>query len=345
MYSVIIPVYEARDSLDRCVKSWLAQTEGDLELLLVDDGSTDGSRELCEKWAKKDARVRVLHQKNAGVSAARNAGIDAARGEHMFFTDSDDYVAPDYLEKMEQCMKASGAELVLCGFHHLYEGADIQKLPKRPGVFSIKEGEEDFLCLYEQSFLNMPWNKLYIRELAGRFDPSISLGEDLLFNLDYLERCRNVAVLAEPLCYYIQEEKKISLSSKKRLDRLGLARKICRETEDFYDRHWESGSRAGHGRIFTRYMNEVLDECEKLPSDKSLTRKEKLQIIRAYGEDEWVRTRGEEAGYPYLDYRILWFFLKRQRAGSVYGLCVLRRGLAAFVHWIRRKGRMTVWNH
>lgn len=137
MYSVIIPVYEARDSLDRCVKSWLAQTEGDLELLLVDDGSTDGSRELCEKWAKKDARVRVLHQKNAGVSAARNAGIDAARGEHMFFTDSDDYVAPDYLEKMEQCMKASGAELVLCGFHHLYEGADIQKLPKRPGVFSM----------------------------------------------------------------------------------------------------------------------------------------------------------------------------------------------------------------
>ena len=85
MYSVIIPVYEARDSLDRCVKSWLAQTEGDLELLLVDDGSTDGSRELCEKWAKKDARVRVLHQKNAGVSAARNAGIDAARGKHMFF--------------------------------------------------------------------------------------------------------------------------------------------------------------------------------------------------------------------------------------------------------------------
>lgn len=344
MYSVIIPVYNARDGLGRCVRSWLSQTDGDLELLLVDDGSTDGSGELCEEWAQKDARVRVLRQENAGVSAARNAGIEAARGERMFFTDSDDYVAPDYLEKMGRCMEESGADLVLCGFHHLYEGADIQKLPGRSGVFSMEDGEEDFLRLYEQSFLNMPWNKLYKRELAGRFDPSLSLGEDLLFNLDCLKRCRKIAVLAEPLCYYIQEEKKTTLSSRKRQDRLLLARRICQETERFYDRHWGGGSREAHGRIFTRYMNEVLDECEKLPSDRTLSWREKVRIIRSYGEDEWVRTRGHEARYPYADYRILWFFLKRQRAGAVYVLCVLRRGLAVLVHGIRRRRRAAVWN-
>ena len=99
MYSVVIPVYEAKNSLERCVGSWLGQTKGDLELILVDDGSGDGSGELCDALAGQDARVRVIHQKNAGVSAARNAGMDAAQGTYLFFTDSDDYVEPDYLEK------------------------------------------------------------------------------------------------------------------------------------------------------------------------------------------------------------------------------------------------------
>ena len=336
MYSVVIPVYEAKDSLMRCVESWLGQTEEDLELILVDDGSTDGSGSLCDACAGKDERVRVIHQKNAGVSAARNAGIERAKGEYLLFTDSDDYVARDYLEQMGKALVRSGADLVLCGFHHLYEGADIVKLPGESRVFRLLEGEEDFLTLYEQSFLNMPWNKLYKRERAGRFDTSLSLGEDLLFNLDYLGRCEKVAVLAEPLCYYIQEEQKASLSSQKRLNRLALAKRICQETENFYDRCWE-GQKSGHSRIFTRYMNEVMDECGKLPAEPDLSVKEKIRVIRSYGEDPWVQRRGGEAVFWYPDYRILWFFLKRRRAGMVYGLCVLRRVLVALVHWFRRK--------
>lgn len=337
MYSVVIPVYEAKESLSRCVESWLGQTKKDLELLLVDDGSTDGSGALCDSYADKDGRVRVIHQKNAGVSAARNAGIESAKGEYLLFTDSDDYVAQDYLERMEKAIQDSGADLVLCGFHHLYEGADILKLPGETRTFRLTEGEEDFLTLYEQSFLNMPWNKLYKREQAGRFDPSLSLGEDLLFNLDYLKRCETVMVLAEPLCYYIQEERNVTLSSGKRQDRLALAKRICRETETFYDQWW-GNKKEGHCRIFTRYMNEIMDECGKLPADPDLSVKEKIQAIRSYGEDSWVKTRGDEAVFWYLDYRILWFFLKRKQAGMVYGLCVLRRGFVVLVHWLRRKG-------
>ena len=98
MYSVVIPVYNAKSSLKRCVDSWLAQSRSDLELLLVDDGSTDGSAGLCDELADSDPRIRVIHQKNSGVSAARNAGIQEACGEYVLFTDSDDYVAVDYLE-------------------------------------------------------------------------------------------------------------------------------------------------------------------------------------------------------------------------------------------------------
>ncbi len=338
MYSVVIPVYQAKAYLRRCVDSWLGQTETDLEIILVDDGSTDGSSALCDELAKRDERIRVVHQKNAGVSAARNAGIRNAKGDFLLFTDSDDYVAPDYLEKMAKLRKDTDSDFVLCGFHHLYDGADILKIPGQTRSMELAAFAEDFLWLYEKSFLNMPWNKLFRKELAGQFDTSLSLGEDLLFNLDYLRKCERIAVLAEPLCIYIQEESRTTLSSQKRQNRMELAARVCEETERFYQEIW--GSRHTGGRIFTRYMNEVLDECEKLPADQSLSYKEKLQVIQTYAEDELVKIRGDEAVLPYLDYRILWFFLKRKKIRCVYLLCVIRRGIVEVVHKMRRKGRL-----
>lgn len=336
MYSVVIPVYQAGAYLGRCVESWLKQTKADLEVILVDDGSTDGSAGLCDELAALDARVRVIHQANAGVSAARNAGMEAARGEFLLFTDSDDYVAPDYLEKMAKLQTETESDLVLCGFHHLYDGADIRKVPGETRIMELGGFAEDFLTLYEKSYLNMPWNKLFKKALAGRFDTSLSLGEDLLFNLDYLRKCRKIAVLAEPLCFYIQEESRTTLSSQKRQNRMELAAKVCEETEKFYQDVW--GQPHTDGRIFTRYMNEVLDECEKLPMDKSMSVKEKLAIIRTYAQDGLVQSRGDEAVLPYLDYRILWFFLKKKMVRSVYLLCAVRRGIVVIVHKIRRKG-------
>lgn len=341
MYSVVIPVYQAKDTLMRCVQSWLSQTERNLELILVDDGSSDGSEKLCDELQKKDVRIRTVHQKNAGVSAARNAGIEAAAGDFLLFTDSDDYVAADYLEKMARLQKETDSDLVLCGFHHLYEGADILKLPKEIKGTELLAFSEEFLSLYEKSFLNMPWNKLYKKELAGRFDTSLSLGEDLLFNLDYLRRCQRIAVLSEALCYYIQEEQKVTLSSKKRRDRQMLSRRICQEAEGFYEEQWgDMGSAEGaRARIFARYMNEVMDECEKLPKDKTLAYREKLQVIKNYAEDLWVQKRGDSVVFLYLDYRILWCFLKRKQVRMVYLLCVLRKFIVDILHRIRRRAR------
>lgn len=336
MYSVVIPVYQSEETLERCVNSWLAQSLTDLELILVDDGSTDGSGALCDRLAQTDGRIRVIHQRNAGVSAARNAGIRAAGGEFLLFTDSDDYVAPDYLESMAELQQEGDCDLVLCGFHHLYDGADILKIPGETRICRMECFADDFLELYGKSYLNMPWNKLYLTDLAGEFDTSLNLGEDLLFNLEYLSKCRRVAVLGKTLCYYIQEEQKVTLSSRKRQDRLGLARRVCEETEAFYEKQW--GQKPGR-QIFTRYMNEVLDECEKLPADKKTTYREKLTVIQGYAQDEWVRERGEEALLELLDYRILWFFLKRKMIKTVYALCQLRRAAVLIVHRMRRNGK------
>lgn len=336
MFSIVIPVYNVKESLERCVASWLKQTRTDLELILVDDGSTDGSGELCDHLMSEDRtdRIRVIHQKNSGVSTARNTGIKEAKGEFLLFTDSDDYVEETYLEKMAALQQQSGADLILCGYHHFYDGADIQKIPGETHVCALGEFRKEFLELYKKSYLNMPWNKLYRKELAGSFDPSLSLGEDLLFNLEYLSKCRSVAILGEPLCWYIQENGKVTLSSEKRQNRMELAAYICQKTEDFYKKTW--GEPCRDGSIFLRYMNEVMDECEKLPDDRTISIRDKLRILHSYAQDPLVRSRGTEVRYELLDYRILWTFLKKDMAWTVYGLCVVRSLLVRALHEIRR---------
>ena len=304
MFSIVIPVYNAKTSLERCVDSWLCQTRKDLEIILVDDGSSDGSKELCDELAKNHSGtcLRVIHQANSGVSAARNAGIRAAEGEFLLFTDSDDYVEPEETH-----------------------------------VSTMAEFQQEFLELYKKSDLNMPWNKLYRKALVGVFDTSLSLGEDLLFNLEYLSKCRRVAVLGEPLCWYVQDMGKTTLSSEKRQNRMELAERICRETENFYEKTW--GNPCKDGSIFLRYMNEVMDECEKLPDDRTLAYREKLEILHGYAKDPLVKNRGSEVRFTYPDYRILWIFLKRDMVRTVYGLCVVRSLLVKVLHEIRRSRR------
>ena len=159
MVSIIVPVYKSKDTLKRCVESLLAQTVEDTEMILVDDGSPDGSGELCDKLAEGDSRIRVIHKENGGVSSARNAGIEAAKGEYLLFADSDDYVEPDMVEKLLSSI--GDDDIAICGFHHHYQGRDIVRIPEVPG----QSGEENFLALYGEGFLNMPWNKLYKRVL------------------------------------------------------------------------------------------------------------------------------------------------------------------------------------
>ena len=118
--SVIVPVYKAEKYLSRCVNSILGQTFSDFELILIDDGSPDKSGILCEEFAKKDARIRVIHQKNQGVSAARQKGLDNATGEYVIHADPDDWVEPDWLETLYLEAERTKADMVMCDFERVY---------------------------------------------------------------------------------------------------------------------------------------------------------------------------------------------------------------------------------
>lgn len=319
MISVIVPVYNSRDTLARCVKSLQAQTLADLEIILVDDGSSDGSGMLCNGFSREDVRIRVIRKANGGVSSARNAGIEAAKGRYLMFMDSDDYAEPEMAEAM---LSGIGEDdIAICGFHHHYQGRDVVRIPDVPG----QSGEENFLALYGQGFLNMPWNKLYKRELAGRFDESLSLGEDLLFNLDYLRRTDGISVVKEALCHYIQDETGMSLSSQKREDKLELAKRIWKETRDFYREL--SGHEDESGVINARLIQEVLDDVEALPFDTEKTKKEKLAVISDYCQDQELTEAGADAALKALDYKVVHFCMKRGWKRLAYDLCDLRAAL------------------
>ena len=193
--SVIVPVYRAENFLDKCVNSILSQTEQDLQLILVEDGSPDNSGKLCDAWAEKDQRVQVIHQKNAGVSAARNNGLEAARGEWIGFVDADDWLDSSMYEKM--LAASADVDVVSCDAMMVYEDGSrkpdtVRRLPES---CLLEHGDLSAELLTE--FAGTVWRCIYRRSLIEnhgiRFPVGLKFSEDRVFNLyamGYAEKIR-----------------------------------------------------------------------------------------------------------------------------------------------------------
>ncbi|MCM1123765.1 MAG: glycosyltransferase [Eubacterium sp.] len=209
--SVIVPVYNKKDYLAQCIDSILSQRYGNLELLLIDDGSTDGSGEVCDKYEAKDQRVRVFHQENGGPTAAVVTGLHEAVGEYYMFVDSDDYVSKDMLEKMAQCLIGCKGEIVCC--NHVLEKQKetvpvIQPLP--PGVYEKEKLDEEIkkkLLGRENRIIPMSrcmklCEKSVFEGNEKYYDTTLRMGDD--FNLIYpaLLASRRIVIMEEALFYH-----------------------------------------------------------------------------------------------------------------------------------------------
>ena len=205
--SVIVPVYKVEAFLPACVASILGQTFADFELILVDDGSPDGCGALCDVYAGQDARVRVIHRQNGGLSAARNSGIAAATGEFLAFVDSDDLVAPDYLERLHAALHTAGADMALCAVEDVNEdGSPLEHpeitAPAAAGSFSGKALLAEFFGPNATCY-TVAWNKLYKRSLWEQLRyPEGLIHEDDAVAHRLFAACKKVACLTEPLYRY-----------------------------------------------------------------------------------------------------------------------------------------------
>lgn len=314
MVSIVVPVYKSEQTLTRCVESLCSQTYEDIEIILVVDGPPDGSGILAQKLSKQYDKVKVVFQENQGVSVSRNRGIEEAEGKYIRFVDSDDYVLPNSIECMVRALEKTDADLCIAGFHHLYFGRTITKLPEMEGTFSTNKSKDEVLKLYQTGYLNMPWNKLYKKELITKgFPTDLNLGEDLCFNLNYLEKTSTFTVIPETVCEYIQDDRGTTLSTKRRMDKIPIAFRLYETVRDIFERMYPELENQ-RGVLESKLVVEFLDDLEGLYFDKSLTKKQKLDLIHTY--EKALHTLFEKAGnvtitLPLLDYKIIYIPYKK----------------------------------
>ena len=206
MISVVVPVYKVEEYLRRCVDSVLAQTYRDFELILVDDGSPDRCGQICDEYAARDDRIKVVHQENGGLSAARNAGLDVAQGEYVAFVDSDDYCHPEMLKVLFEKIIQYDADVAVSGFRRVDQnGKDIDVEPYLPEIEELMNGADALKRLImEDSLRSVVWNKLYKRTLfkSLRF-PVGKLYEDAFITPRLLYQCDRVVLTPQYLYFYV----------------------------------------------------------------------------------------------------------------------------------------------
>lgn len=203
--SVIVPIYRVEKFLPQCIESVLNQTFTDFELILVDDGSPDRCPAICDEAAERDARVRVIHQANAGLSAARNAGIEAAHGAWLSFVDSDDYIAPHFCEKLYQTAQRTNADCVMCSVQNVDESGKLIDSALMRVADEVKTGREVLRKIGRDDVTPYltAWNKLYRRKLFNTLRyPAGRQNEDVFVFAELFCQVQRAVCVAEPLYFY-----------------------------------------------------------------------------------------------------------------------------------------------
>ena len=229
LVSVIVPVYKVEPYLERCLDSLADQTLKEIEIIVIDDGSPDRCGEICDAYAAKDARFRVVHQENCGLSAARNVGIELAQADYLMFVDSDDWVHPDYCRLPYEAAVEHGAELVMFQYRRIEKEKERLWLPDEPE--GIKSQDDGIRILFQGAGM-VAWNKLYhnrlfreIRFPEGRFFEDNAVAHRIVYS------AQKIFFLRCPLYYYVIREGSITRSKdyKKYKDRYEMVSLLCSE--------------------------------------------------------------------------------------------------------------------
>lgn len=300
--SIIVPVYKVEPYLHRCVDSVLAQTCGDFDLILVDDGSPDKCGEICDAYAAGDSRVHALHRINGGLSAARNTGLEwvleHSNSEWITFLDSDDWVHPRYLELLLQAVAETGLNLAVGGFRRTAEDGDLPELPD--AISAQVVGTESFYCA-DKVTATVAWGKLYRKaDFAQIRYPDGKIHEDELTTHKLLFRYPEIALVKQPLYQYYQNQQGIMRSSwspKHIAEVAGM-----QEQMQFFHSHGFSKAEACAARahLISIYRNlEQAEKCDHYAAQAKQLLKQLKSGLRKYGKLAGVSIHKE----PWLFYK------------------------------------------
>lgn len=275
LISIIVPIYNVEKYLEQCINSILNQSYKNIEIILVDDGSPDNCGKICDRYAKFDKRIKVIHKKNGGLSEARNFGLDIARGEYIVFVDSDDYIDIHMIEILLENIKKYDTDIVICNFN-FFENINIirRNLSK-----NIKTGIYNNIDIIKEYFLSSPielvvaWNKIYKRKLFDKDThfPVNRLYEDLATSYKLYFKSQKVCILDNKLYYYRKRENSITKSVSKRniIDLINTIKESY-----IFAKNYKLDKEAGqyiinmyYGLIILLYDNNLLEDSKTFVND------------------------------------------------------------------------------
>lgn len=345
LVSIIMPVYNAEHFLAESIESALNQTYDRFELLLVNDGSSDRSGELCDRYAALDPRVRVIHQENRGPSAARNAGIEFSSGKYLQFLDADDSLDLLATETLVKAAVEHGTDLVICSFRSVITSGEGNQVTGRPlvlpvGVKRRAEFLSSFYSLLESGALVPVFNKLYRTDIvwdnAIEFKVAWSMGEDAAFNLDYIRYAESISLISEEL-YNYRIDNLESLTKNLKfdyllglLDRNDNLRKVLTELDVF---------EFNKDRYFSAAMNSIHAGLIKITAVELVPRRDVVEQLRRLLRDERVIEYAACAPRSRAAIELLRLGVKGRTVSILYCSYRLRLEVARMIRQVKRLRR------
>lgn len=300
LVSIIIPVYNAENTLEKAIRSAISQSYSAVEILLVDDGSTDKSPRICDEWSVKDNRIKVFHKQNGGVSSARNYGLEKAKGDYILMLDSDDELDLNACEVLIN--KIEDYDVLIFG-----SKGDVIILPPQDKSYkSLAEFHVDFLNLLNIELLSPSWNKFYRKNfIKTGFPIDISFGEDLVFALNYLSHCEKIRMITNQL-YIYKTESNISLSRSFNITRIEDIEKYQKMILSLFGL-----INSGDDMIYQKYLNDSLNYVRELYCSKCYSYNLKVNILKEWYSKSYIKR--EQLKYSgSLFYKALYFCVKHQ---------------------------------
>lgn len=297
--SIIVPVYNGEKFLEKCIDSIQRQTIENWQLLLIDDGSTDGSPAMCDEYAARDKRIQVVHKSNGGVSAARNDGLELVQGKYIGFVDADDWILADMYEKLVDCAEQNSADIVMCDAKTVYadgrEELDTISQLSQSGMLNRDDLRPELMLELAGSACRCIYRRSLIQKTGLKYPVGIHFSEDRIFNLYAMGYCRKLYYLKEP--YYMRFMNDESAVHRFHADYFERVKKAHEATQKALDIAWR-GDKAYKRAYLQQFIGGAIGAINNYYYRTStFTRREKREAVMMLCKDDELRTAIKETGY------------------------------------------------
>ncbi|MBQ8868896.1 MAG: glycosyltransferase family 2 protein [Oscillospiraceae bacterium] len=320
LISVVVPCYNVEKYLEKCVQSIVDQTYKNLEIILVDDGATDGTPKLCDNLAQTDSRINVIHKVNGGLSDARNAGIEVAKGKYITFFDSDDWVEKDILKTAVEKMTNNNTDLVVWGYTAEFVDDDEKVLSSRncavSGICELGANNDILIQKDTLGLSGYAWNKLYKTEIIKDnnliFEKGISLVEDILFSALYFSRCNKIEFIDCIGNHYIQR-KRATLGTKRYENVFELKLMGCTARENIL-KHFQIDDRSISKIMGSFYYGALNAAVTTVATEPNINHADLIEKMNAFLVDKHTQSVAKKAMKTSLKQRLIVMLVRLKAA-------------------------------